>query len=399
MRDRNKAWKNRLFELIQKENAKIIYDDRNFKVVSNPRTTMSEHEWLRKTDFVLKNYFNEFKMETITYEREQYQDIVQLMDKIEEIRKLYLIDYLNKTDIKSLFIIGRKEHIEDFYQRNERFKKLSKTFKAENDSSVVLKSINIPKLQNDDSVYNKNELINMIMPKIKSMFDIQEYIFITGKGLIEFYGPKKSVDDAISLLKINFAKIKCKQISVKLNILNDDLFKYILTRVSNDLKMILNGILEKDEAVKNLFYKLHVKISANSSTDSNNNNKNNDSIQIYLTYFYDFKEINSNLDSVYDSINTIINNEFILREVNISMYANFILSSKWKDFEEENLSSKAIGNQTFYALCNNQNGLIKVLLAGLKTQVAAIKGKIEAFLANNEFKLKTISLDEDSVIR
>jgi hypothetical protein len=335
-------------------------------------------------------------METITYDREQYQDIVQLMDKIEEIRKLYLIDYLNKTDIKSLFIIGRKEHIEDFYQRNERFKKLNKTFKADSDNSVVLKSINIPKLQNDDSVYNKNEIINMIMPTIKSMFDIQEYTFNIGKSLIEFYGPKKSVDDAISLLKINFAKIKCKQISVKLNILNDDLFKYILTRISNDLKTILNGILEKDEAVKNLFYKLHVKISANLSTDSNNN-KNNDSIQIYITYFYDFKEINSNLDSVYDSINTIINNEFIIREVNISMYANFILSSKWKDFEEENLSSKAIGNQTFYALCNNQNGLIKVLLAGVKAQVSAIKAKVEGFLANNEFKLKTISLDEDSV--
>jgi hypothetical protein len=402
LRDRNQTWKNRLHELIRKENATpTIDDDGNLKIVSNSKIKTPFQEWKRKFDLILSNYFNEFHMEEIRYERDQYQDIVHMMEKIEEIRKLYLIDYLNNLNTPCIFLIGRKEHFEDFYQRNESFKKYSKLFKSEfkstfnsNDSSVVIKSFNIPKLQNDDGVYNKNEIINMILPKIKSMFDVQEYTFNIDKSLIEFYGPKKNVDEAISLLKHNLTKIKCKPILFNFNILNDDLFKFILTQIGNGLNPILNGMLEKDEAVKNLFFKLHVKMNTNFGGDSKNNNL----VQIFLTYYSDFKEINSPTDAVYNQINKVINDSLLIREINISKYASFILSSKWKQFEEENLNAKANGNSFFYALCNNQNGVIKILLAGEKKQTNEMKTKIESYLANNEFKIKTIQISEDSVI-
>ena len=401
LRDRNEIWKNRLHELIRKENATPTCDDEHFKIVSNSIIKTPFQEWKRKFDLLLSSYFNEFHMEEIRYEREQYQDIVHMMEKIDEIRKLYLIDYLNNLHTPCIFLIGRKEHFEDFYQRNESFKKYSKLFKSEfkstfnsNDSSVVIKSFNIPKLQNDDGVYNKNEIISMILPKIKSLFDVQEYTFNIDKSLIEFYGPKKNVDEAISLLKLNLTKIKCKPILFNFNILNDDLFKFILTQIGNGLNPILNDMLEKDEAVKNLFFKLHLKTNTNFGGDPKNNNL----IQIFLTYYCDFKEINSPTDAVYNQISKVINDSLLIREINISKYASFILSSKWKQFEEENLNAKANGNSFFYALCNNQNGVIKILLAGEKKQTTEMKTKIESYLANNEFKIKTITISEDSVI-
>ena len=108
---RNQQWQKELFEVIQKENVSITFDEKDFKIISNVNPNIPFILWSYKIEYLISEYFKEFYMEIIKYGREQYQEIVGMMDKIEEIRKMYLIDYLNKLDSNSLFLIGRKIHI------------------------------------------------------------------------------------------------------------------------------------------------------------------------------------------------------------------------------------------------------------------------------------------------
>ena len=73
-----------------------------------------------------------------------------------------------------------------------------------------------------------------------------------------------------------------------------------------------------------------------------------------------------------------------------------MLTKNWKDFETENLSNKSISKHVFYSLANSR-GEIKLLLVGVKSHVAPLKFKVETFFKNNEFKIVTISLNEDDV--
>ena len=167
---RNQQWQKELFEIIQKqEDVSITFDKTNLKVISNTNIDIPLNDWSKKINSLISDYLKEFYMEIIKYDKEKYQEIVNMMNKIEEIRKIYLIDYNIKLNSNNLFLMGRKTHIEDFYERNESFKKFSTKYKLNPeektliDNSIIIKSVNIPELK---SIQNKNFFINFIISKL-----------------------------------------------------------------------------------------------------------------------------------------------------------------------------------------------------------------------------------------
>jgi hypothetical protein len=385
---RNQQWKKELFEIIQKQvDVSITFDKTNLKVISNTNINIPLNDWSKKINSLISDYLKEFYMEIIKYDKEQYQEIVNMMNKIEEIRKIYLLDYSNKLNSNNLFLMGRKMHVEDFYQRNESFKKFSIKYKlnAEEktliDNSIIIKSVNIPELK---SILNKNGLTNLLMSKLLKIQNLNEYTLIVDENLIELTGPKKNVDHTIDLLKFNLTKIKCKDIPINLGSLNDD--KNEIMQIKKNISTILNLIVDQDELTKSLIFKL----------DANLNNK--ERMEFKIIYFHDFKEINSTGDSVYDQINTILNDKFALVDVDVSNYSNFLEDSKWKQFEQQNLNSLAFENKLFYFnSVDNESGIKKIILYGIKDFVDLVRIKIYGFFLSDEFKTITISISEDDV--
>ena len=313
---RNQQWQKELFEVIQKqENVSITFDKANLKVISNTNINIGLNAWSNKINSLISDYLKEFSMEIIKYDKEQYQEIVNMMNKIEEIRKIYLIDYNNKLNSNSLFLMGRKIHIEDFYQRNESFKKFSTKYKlnAEEktliDNSIIIKSVNIPELK---SILNKNGLINLLMSKLLKIQNLNEYTLNVDANLIELTGPKKNVEHTIDILKSNLTKIKCKNILINLGSLNDD--KNEIMQIKKNISTILNLILDQDESTKSLIFKLEANLSVNSK----------ERIFFKIIYFHDFKEINSTGDSVYDQINKNLNDKFALVDMDVYNYSNYM---------------------------------------------------------------------------
>ena len=397
---RNQQWQKELFEIIKKkENVSIAFDENNFNVVSNANLNINFNDWENKIDDLISKYYKEFNIETIQYEMEQYDDIKKMLEKIEEIRKLYLIDYLHKSDLNILFLMGRKMHIEDFYERNESFKKFSKLYKhnkkapTSNDNSVVIRSINIPKLKKNDDIFNKNGLINMLMPRLLTLKSLNEYTFNIDENIIDLNGPKKHVDETISLLNSNLPNIKCRKISINFNILNDTNFESNINKISNQISSIFNYITEEDEDTKKLIYKLSYKTNSNFSKNNNTSNL----LEIYLTYFYNFIEINSNLDSVYAKIDKVLNEKFTLIKIDIQNHSSFLEDSKWKQFEQQNMANLACENKFFYCILSDQTGSVKIFLYGIKVHVDLVKIKIDAFFLSDGFKTLILSINQDDV--
>ena len=391
---RNQQWQQELYEMIKKkENVSIAFDEINFKVTSNTILNIPFRVWSNKINNIISDYFKEFNNEIVKYEREQYQEIVGMMDKIEETRKLYPIDCSNKLDSNILFLMGRKMHIEDFYERNESFKKFRvkhkpnvKASKPDDNYVKIIKSVNIPELK---AIVNKNGLINLLMPKLVKLKKLNEYTLNVDANLIELTGPKRFVEHTIYILKSNLPKMRCKNIAINLDTLNDAMYRNEITQINNNINTVLNFILDQEESTKSLIFKL----------DSNLNNNRLNSTQLNLTYFFDFVEINSTGHTVYDQINKVLNDKFALVDVDVSNYSSFFEDSKWKQFEQQNLSSLAFENKLFYSIAvDKQSGMKKILLYGIKDYIDSAKIKIDGIFSSDQFKTITISISEDDVI-
>ena len=106
---RNQQWQKKLFDKLQEqENLSITFDETNFKISSNIVLDESYRDWEYKIDYLIGEYLEvQFKKEIIEYKREQYAEIRKMIEKLEETRKLYPIDYFHKADSISLYLMGQ----------------------------------------------------------------------------------------------------------------------------------------------------------------------------------------------------------------------------------------------------------------------------------------------------
>ena len=228
-----------------------------------------------------------------------------------------------------------------------------------------------------------------IEPTIKEIQIVERCVFKTNKTPIELKGLTKKFDKEIKLLNFNLPNIKCKRVNLnELAFLNSTNLKNF-TAFKNSLTQIIGDLLSDSRAI----YKLTIK---QNTDDFEACISPIHMVEIYITFFYNFAEINSVNDNVYDEISRLLiwNLSFCVLDVANSSY--FIQTKKWKDFEMENLSSKAIEKHVYYEF-SNVNGKIKILFGGLKNNLEPLKARVEEFLKSNEFKTVKISLNQDDV--
>ncbi len=270
---------------------------------------------------------------------------------------------------------------------------MSKLYANSNDDFGTIKSslVQIPVLKNERKLFGKNSLISLALKKLEELCDVQ-YVFNPEENQIELNGLKASVENAAKLLDAHLVNIKCKKVNINdISMLNLKASHHDLNALKNSLNTIVNELLTNKKAI----YKLNVHINNEFDTDDVFSH-NNDVIGIYITFFYNFVELKSIDDNVYEEISKVLIDNLSACEIDATRFSNFMLTKNWKDFETENLSNKSISKHVFYSLANSR-GEIKLLLVGVKSHVSPLKFKVETFFKNNEFKIVTISLNEDDV--
>jgi hypothetical protein len=385
---RNVQWKTELFQTIEKENAHATSDQSNLIVKSSNFLSKTERDWSKHMNSIISDYFNLFHMEIIEYSQTETNAINSLKKSIDEIRKLYLIDYMDKKQNCKLFIMGRQEHVKDFFGRNKSLQPMSKLYANNNDDFGTIKSslVQIPVLKNEGKIFGKNSLISLALKKLEELCDVQ-YVFNPEENQIELNGLKTSVENATKLLDTHLVNIKCKKVNInELSMLNLKASHHDSIALKNSLNIIVNELLNNKKAI----YKVNILI--NNEFD----NDDNDVIEIYIIFFYNFVELKSIDDNVYEEISKVLIDNLSACEIDATRFSNFMLTKNWKNFEKENLTKKTISKYLFYSL-SNSHGEIKLLLVGVKSHLSSLKLEVEEFLKKYEFKTVTISLQEDDV--
>jgi hypothetical protein len=378
---RNAQWKTELFQTIEKENAHATSDQSNLIVKSSNFLSKTEREWSKQMNSIISDYFNLFHMEIIEYSQTETNAINSLKKSIDEIRKLYLIDYMDKKQNCKLFIMGRQEHVKDFFDRNKSLQPMSHLYANNNDDFGTIKSslVQIPVLKNERKIFGKNSLISLALKKLEELCDV-EYVFNPEENQIELNGLKTSVENATKLLDTHLVNIKCKKVNInEFSILNLKASHHDLNALKNSLNIIVNELLNNKKAI----YKVNIHINDKFDNDDKFSHTN-DVIEIYITFFYNFVELKSIDDNVYEEISKVLIDNLSACEIDAKRFSNFVLSKNWK----------SISKYLFYSL--NSNEEIN-LLVGVKSHLSSLKLKVETFFKDNEFKIVAISLNEDDV--
>jgi hypothetical protein len=391
LNERNGQWKTELFQIIEKDNAHVTNDQNNLIITCSSSSFENEKDWSSHINSIISDYFNQFHLEIIEYSLANLNPIDDLMKSIDAIRKLYLLDYINRKDTCKISIMGRKEHVKDFFDRNKSFQSMTKLYANDQADFETIKGsiVKIPFLKNESKIYGKNSLISVALKKIQEIYDV-DYAFTANEQQIELNGLKKRVEDVKKLLEKNLVNIKCKKVNVnEMSILNAIATRHNLTSIKNSLNTIVNEFL----CINKSIYKLSFQIN---NDEFEGESSRNDAIEIYITFFYNFVELKSIDDGVYEEISQLIIDNLSAFALDVTNYSDFILTKIWKDFEVENLSNKVIGKHVYYSLINS-HGQTQMLLVGIKENLNLLKSKIQLFLKNNQFKTITISLNEDDV--
>ena len=385
LNDRNDAWKRELYMCIKKENAIATHDHVYLIITSSNSQSRTERDWSKHINSVISEYFKEFELKTIKSDEAAFKEVNSIIQKIEDIRKLYLIDYIRED--KTLYFMGRKDHMADFLNRNQ----LLQSLKSSDNSFETIKSsiVNIPVLKNESRIFSKSSLISMALSKLDRICDLKDHFMDNIENQIELNGLRSNVERATKLLEANLPNIKCKRVNlIELALLNSTNLQNF-TAFKNSLTQIIGELLSDSRAI----YKLTIKQNTD-ETEAYTGPAN--MVEIYLTFFYNFAEINSIDDNVYEEISRLLIENLSTCVLDVTKSSNFILTKAWKDFEIENLSSKAIGKHVYYAL-SNVNSRMRILLVGLKNYLEPLIVRIENFLKSNEFKTAKISLNQDDV--
>ena len=381
---RNETWKKELFEKLELEDGRATFDDKSLTIKkSNSYTILTEREWCKKIDRTITEFFREFHLESIDFDQSSLNEINQLKSKIEEIRKIYLIDYYQASNSR-LFLLGRKPHVVDFFDRFPKLKVLSKLIEEDNqnfsksDSSkdendnedMINKSFELPFNLNDQTI---KFFINQILNKLKKQYLLFDFALNMNNNALELTGLRSYCNNLINLLKNKLKNVQFRKVNLE-NI--DKILK--LENLNSIIKNILaNGSIEK------LIYKYQIII-----------HENEENIGIFIHYIRDFKEIDSENDSVFDKISEALIENLKCIEYVIEMNHNgCLMSQKWKEFESNNFNVKNISFKTVSSLQKHS-----IILVGQKENIESAFRKIDDYLVNNSETAKFLDeLEEEDV--
>ncbi len=166
---RNDLWRREFFEKINQANGYASIDSNSLTIVkSNLNTNISQREWSKEINDAITFFIRGFSLELIDYKNivNRKNIVKDLKDKIEEMRRVYLIDFVDYKGASRLNIIARKAHINDFFERNYNFKLLTRSF---NRSFHQNQQVERSKVLNDD-------------PGIEDLFNLDNLIPVAAKG-------------------------------------------------------------------------------------------------------------------------------------------------------------------------------------------------------------------------
>ena len=244
--------------------------------------------------------------------------------------------------------------------------------------------VSVPILKNDRKIFNKSELVSAALVELQRLCNLERYVFHVNENEIELQGLRENVEKAVKLLELNLLHIKCKKVNLtELEVLNKrNLFNII------EFKRSLNAIMSDLLSARQGIYKLEIKLNFCENEAA--------LVELYLTFFSNFPELNSVDDNIYTELSQILVDNLSIIELDVTKYSNFILTKKWTDFEIENLRSKTVGKHVYYAF-SNVNGHMAILFVGLKKYLDHLKARVEEFLSGNEVKTVKLDLGDDDV--
>jgi hypothetical protein len=137
---KNENWRDSFVTIFSNDkNREIEFDQRKLIIKSfvNPHDFTYE-KWCLDLNGLLETYLDEsFHYEQISYSQDDYFSIYDLITKLEEAKTSYQIDYIDMIDKSKLFLLALKSDIEDFFQRNQNLKHLSKIYRSSGSPSSI----------------------------------------------------------------------------------------------------------------------------------------------------------------------------------------------------------------------------------------------------------------------
>ena len=323
--------------------------------------------WRLKIEQTMNTYLNRFYFEIIEYDnKKQASDIDELKAKIDNIRNLYLLDYMDKRECGKFYFAGPQVNVDDFAERNDTFKRLSSFYQQKIDQNeLIMKSVDVPIIADLDKQI-QSSLTNKILISIQKIYNLKDYSLNLNANRIELHGLRSDVESAIDFLKNNLNNIHTKHVNIDLNIIPGKMEPF------DEYLKIINDFLDNMEAINKLIYKVYI-----SKT------------KLFVAYFYD--------DSVFEQINSQIIQNIIFANIDVTKYENILSTSKWKMFKQENFENSTIDSNHLYYEHVLKYGQNEIYLMGKKEYLIPAKLKILAVLSDDSLKTKILDLSEDDV--
>ena len=375
-------WRNDLMQtmesnecgLMRTKKALIIRDLKE----SNSETFSS---WTKLVNSMLNDFLSHFKMEVFTYEKSEKEHLESFIKKINTFNSIVTqLHYIRKEHEKKIYLVGSRQIIEDFLSINSGDSFINSIKQNENnliynlidDKLAVFKEIAIP----DEKPFEFYPLIYSTIPFLKTKFNLADFNVDRKDKLVILTGTKENVELAAKVLVDSFEKTR-NSLLLKLNL---DL---------NKCKNLQNLIKESlKELVSVYLFKLNLK-----------NDDVTKSCEIFITYFSNCPELNSKGNHVYNAVKDIFSNMLNCAEVEFkNQVKNFLLTSKWKNFEQAHLNKTICGNSLLHYVSDEEsNEANKMVLFGRKDLVDSAKNLINEFINKNQLIAKTIRLSENDV--
>ena len=371
-------WRNDLMQtmesnecgLMRTKKALIIRDLKE----SNSETFSS---WTKLVNSMLNDFLSHFKMEVFTYEKSDKEHLESFIKKINTFNSIVTqLHHIRKEHEKKIYLVGSRQIIEDFLSINSADSFINSIKQNENnlidDKLVVFKEIAIP----DEKPFEFYPLIYSTIPFLKTKFNLADFNVDRKDKLIILTGTKENVELAARVLVDSFEKTR-NSLLLKLNL---DL---------NKCKNLQNLIKESlKELVSVYLFKLNLK-----------NDDETKSCEIFITYFSNCPELNSKGNHVYNAVKDVFTNVLNYAEVEFkNQVKNFLLTSKWKNFEQAHLNKTICGNSLLHYVSDDESiEANKIVLFGRKDLVDSAKNLINEFISKNQLITKTIRLGENDV--
>jgi hypothetical protein len=353
------------------KDAIVTFDPNDFIVTcANPKSINNKKNWILKMDQILSDFFKNFHMEKLKYKTKADYDLLKpLIQKIDDIRKLYLIDYFHNTSTGELFIMSTKIHMEDFFDRNPSLRTLANTYSVKNNENNIRKSILIKLNDFDANIY---DFLCKMMIKLVEKNGLKNFTFDEQTKVLTIFGLENNVNKTIEILERNLMNLRRK----KLNLFNS----------SKNLCYIKNADVLITECMKT-FNKSYL-------YDLKTETKEGALLNIYLIYFTDFKELDSVNDNVYKEIFEFLSQSLAFYELDVTKYTHILITDEWLKFEKDALSSDNL-KYSIKKITSDKKMLL--LIYGFTQSGSEVKQKVEKFLDSNDNKKQIMEISLEDV--